>query len=398
MPFELLPSYRMYSDPPHPVSQDAHYPIVIAHSHYSAVWNAGATFSEKPPSPNLTGYDRVQAEYAYWFYRNWTSPNLDFHGARVLLVTVNHAVPFFDDSYAVNSANLGPYGDAITYDLIPHIEKTYRGIGAGWARALMGGSTGGWESIGVQIKYPTEYNGAYAACPDPVSFTSYTTVNIYEKHANAYYYTSDWKRTARPGTRDHYSGQTIGFGHPYGQTTATVEEMNHRELVLGEHSRSCGQWDIWEAVFGPKNETTGFPQRIWNKLTGEINPSVVNYWRENFDLTHILRRDWRDIGKHLAGKIHLFVGGSDTFFLTNGVMDMEDFLKTTKNPYYNGSVTIGTHGGRGFEHCFNGYLPDGTVAPNSITRLLYANKFLPKMTQGFVDRAPAGADTTSWRY
>jgi hypothetical protein len=140
-----------------------------------------------------------------------------------------------------------------------------------------------------QVKYPDEYNSAYAACPDPIAFSHYTTVDLY-KDRNAYYYDSDWKRTARPGYRDEYDGQHYpGSVTPYGQTTATVEEMNRHELVLGEHSRSCGQWDIWEAVFGPKGEG-GYPARVWDKRTGEINQSVVAYWRDNFDLQHILQR------------------------------------------------------------------------------------------------------------
>jgi enterochelin esterase-like enzyme len=86
----------------------------------------------------------------------------------------------------VNSANLGPYGDAITYELIPHIEKLFNGVGAGWGRFLYGGSTGGWEALAVQVFYPKEYNGCFAACPDPIDFRAYTVVDVY-KDKNAYY-------------------------------------------------------------------------------------------------------------------------------------------------------------------------------------------------------------------
>ncbi|MFW8303895.1 hypothetical protein, partial [Klebsiella pneumoniae] len=87
--------------------------------------------------------------------------------------------PYYDDSYAVNSANAGPYGDAIQYELIPELERRFRGIGAGWARATYGGSTGGWEALAVQTFYPDEWNGAWAACPDPVDFRAYTVVDLY---------------------------------------------------------------------------------------------------------------------------------------------------------------------------------------------------------------------------
>ena len=384
--------------------EDARYPLVVAHGHYSAQWDTGGSFSETPPPANLTGYAAIEAEYAYGLYRNWTSADDGpFHGARMLVISINHQNPFFDDSYAVDSANVGPYGTAIKEELLPHVESLYRGIGAGWARALYGGSTGGWESIGIQTLYPDDYNGAYAACPDPVTFTSYSTVDIYADK-NAYVYDSDWKTTERPAQRDSYSGQTIGFGHPYGQTTATLREANYHELVLGERSRSCGQWDIWEAVFGPKG-ADGFPERIWDKRTGAINKTTAAYWREHFDLKHIMQRDWeaKGLGDKLKGKIHLFVGGSDTYFLTDAVMDMQDFLEGTKRPYYNGTVTIGTHDGRGFEHCFNGYVTEpGTgkilVLPNSITRLVYNQKFLPLMAEHFAATAPEGSDVTSWRY
>jgi hypothetical protein len=129
------------------------------------------------------------------------------------VVQINHPNPFFDDSYAVNSANLGPYGDAIMYELIPAIEKQFRGLAAGWARGTFGGSTGGWESLAVQVMYPDSFNGVHAACPDPISFTSYTTIDIYSE-SNAFYYDAPFKRTERPGQRDQYSGQTIGYGHP----------------------------------------------------------------------------------------------------------------------------------------------------------------------------------------
>ena len=118
----------------------------------------------------------------YQFYKDWTAPDFP----RVLVVEIQHANPYYDDSYAVNSANLGPYGDAITYELIPYLEKKYRGLGAGWARFMYGGSTGGWEALAAQIFYPDEYNGAWAACPDPIDFRAYTVVDIY-KDKNAYY-------------------------------------------------------------------------------------------------------------------------------------------------------------------------------------------------------------------
>ena len=301
-----------------------------------------------------------------------------FEGARMLIATINHPVPLFDDSYAVNSATLGPYGDAIWTELVPAIEKRFRGLGAGWARGVFGGSTGGWESLASLVFYPDELNFAVAACPDPITFTSYTTVNIYDD-ANAYYYDSPFRRTKRPGYRDHYSGTTWpGFVRPYGQVGATVEEMNHRELALGAHSRSCGQWDIWEAVFSPAS-AGDYPCRLSDKLTGEINASVAAYWRENYDLAYIIERDWAKLGPKLAGKAHVYAGRQRPFYLTNAVMDASGVFACVGS---DAEVVIGAHDGMGMQHCFRGYEYDeeGKPLPNSITRLLYTN-FLPVMAE-----------------
>ena len=96
---------------------------------------------------------------------------------------------------------MGPYGDAITYELIPHIEQLFNGVGEGWGRFLYGGSTGGWESLAVQVFYPNEYNGCFAACPDPIDFRAYTVINLYEDD-NAYYHEGSNRKTLRAGMRD----------------------------------------------------------------------------------------------------------------------------------------------------------------------------------------------------
>ena len=181
------------------------------------------------------GYNRIQQEHAWQFYKDWTGKGFP----RALLIEIQHATPFYDDSYAVNSANNGPYGDAIQYELIPEIERRFRGIGQGWARFTFGGSTGGWEAMAVQMFYPDEYNGAWVACPDPIDFRAYTVVNIYED-TNAYYREGPFKRVPRPGQRNY-------LGH----VSTTLEQTNHRELALGTRSRSGDQWDVWESVYSP---------------------------------------------------------------------------------------------------------------------------------------------------
>ena len=359
---------------------EARYPLVIFHGHFPYTFGG---FRETPPDPNLepdyserfhlAGYNKIQEEYAHAFYKEWTGKDFP----RVIIVEIQHANPYYDDSYAVNSANLGPYGDAIVRELIPYIEKKYRGIGQGWARFLYGGSTGGWEALAAQVFYPDEFNGCYACCPDPIDFRAYTIVNIYE-HRNAYFVDSPWKKTPRPALRNYL-----------GEVSATLEETNHRELALGTHSRSGDQWDIWQAVFGPVGED-GYPQPIWDKLTGEIDREVAQYWKENFDLGHILERDWKTLGPKLEGKIHIYVGDMDNYYLNNAVYLAEAFLESTKDPYYAGDIDYGDRA----EHCWNG----DHDQPNAISRLRYHQMYIPRIVKRIEATAPPGSDIKSWRY
>lgn len=355
---------------------EARYPLMLYHGHHSREWRAGVRFREDPvdaESEALEGYDLTQAEYSYQFYKDWTGPDFP----RVIIATIQHANPYYDDSYAVNSANLGPYGDAINYELLPEIERRFRALGEPWARTLYGGSTGGWEALGVQIMYPDLFNGCWANCPDPIDLRAYTVVNVYE-HANAYYSGEQWKRTPRPGMRNSL-----------GEVLTTLEQANHKELALGTRSRSGEQWDIWEAVFSPVGED-GYPRRIWDKLTGEIDHDVASHWRDHYDLRHILERDWATLGPKLVGKLHIFIGDMDNYYLNNAVYLMEAFLESTTDPYYAGEVRYGDR----FDHCWSGD-PD---TPNAIARLTLNQRIIPRMVVHILNTAPEGADVSSWRY
>jgi hypothetical protein len=371
---------------------DARYPLAIYHGHFET---SVSGWRETPPDPKLPpadeaniakfcpnghegrfceqyGYERMQQEYGYRFFKEWTGPNFP----RVLMVTIQHANQYYDDSYAVNSENLGPYGDAITYELLPYIEKQFRGIGP-WARALDGGSTGGWEALAAQVFYPDQYNGAWANCPDPIDFHSYTVIDIYNDR-NAYFSEGPFRRTPRPAERDYL-----------GQTRATIEQSNIKELVLGTNSRSGGQWDIWEAVFSPVG-ADGYPKRIFDKRTGDIDKTVATFWRDHYDLVHIMQRDWATLGPKLRGKITLNVGRSDNFFLNDAVYRAEDFLMSASNPPADARVDYGARD----EHCWSG--DHGHV--NAISRLTYHSRFIKLMAEHWVRSAPAGTDTKGWRY
>lgn len=358
---------------------NARYPLAVFHGHFSPTFGG---FRETPPDTNLKpdynerfrihGYNRIQQEYAYKLYKDWTSPNFP----RFIVMEVQHANPYYDDSYAVNSANLGPYGDAIMYELIPYVEQKFRGIGQGWARFTYGGSTGGWEALAVQVFYPDEFNGAWAACPDPIDFRAFTLVNIYEDE-NAYYIGTPFKKTPRAGKRDYKN-----------EVTATLEEMNRFELVLGDKTRSGQQWDIWEAVYSPVGKD-GYPQPIWDKRTGKIDKNVAEHWRQKYDLTYIIQRDWAKLGPKLRGKIHLYVGEMDNYYLNNAVRLAEGVLRELKDPPADAEIDYECLA----EHCWNGDHSN----PIWISRLMYVQIHAPKMMERIRKTAPPGADM-SWKY
>ncbi|MBN4048472.1 hypothetical protein JYU17_00710 [Flavobacteriaceae bacterium AH-315-O20] len=359
---------------------EAKYPLMVFHGHFPSDFGG---FRTTPPDKNLKpehsarfnvdGYNITEQQEAYDFYKRWNEPDFP----RFLIIEIQHSTPYYDDSYAVNSASQGPYGDAITYELIPYIEKMFRGQGKGWSRFLYGGSTGGWEALAVQVKYPDEYNGCFAACPDPIDFRNYSLVNLYEND-NAYYYKSDFNQVEIPSHRNYL-----------GQISSTVKRDNHLELVLGDKSRSGQQWDIWEATYSPQGKD-GYPVRIWDKYTGKIDHTIAEYWKENYDLRYILDRDWDKLGEKLKGKIHIYCGDMDNYYLNNAVYSMESFLESTTDPYYDGEVDYGDKA----EHCWNGDQEN----PNSISRLRYNTMYVPKIMKRISESAPKDADLTSWRY
>ncbi len=353
---------------------EARYPVLYVQGHFTSTFRG---FRETPPEPGLSGDARTEAEYGYRFYQDWTSGRLP----RMLIVISQHANPYYDDSYGVNSENLGPYGDAIVEELTPYVETKFRAIGEGWARVLMGGSTGGWIALAQQVFYPDFFNGAWCHCPDSVDFREYQMVDIY-RNENAYWMDSEWKKVPRVDRRE-----------VNGDLTATMEDANRYELVLGENARSGGQWDIWQAVYGPVGQD-GYPQPIWNKRTGAIDREVADYWKENYDLRAILERRWSTLGPKLVGKIHIKIGDVDHFYLERAVRLLEAFLESTKEPgrgpYYGGSVEWGD----GHGHCYSG---DPSV-PTRIARLTIYQRHLPVMAEHMLKTAPEGADVRSWRY
>ena len=355
------------------------YPLMIFHGHFPYTFGGFRTTQPTAPKEDtiynsrfgITGYKYIQQKEAYDLYHNWISNDFP----RFIAIEIQHQNPYYDDSYAVNSANLGPYGDALTYELIPHIEQLFNGVGEGWGRFLYGGSTGGWESLAVQVFYPNEYNGCFAACPDPIDFRAYTVINLYEDD-NAYYHEGSNRKTLRAGMRD---GKGIIKNH--------LIQINQRESALGSKGRSGDQWDIWQAVYSPTGKD-GYPKPIWDRKTGKIDKEVAEYWKENYDLNYIMKRDWDKIGKDLEGKINIYCGDMDNYYLNNAVVLTEEFLESTTNPYYNGEVDYGNMA----EHCWNGDQEN----PNQISRLRYNTMYIPKIRDRLKKTAPKNNNLKNW--
>ncbi len=284
---------------------------------------------------------------------------------RMLLVTVQHPSPYYDDSYGVNSANNGPYGDAIIKELIPAVESKFRAIGQPYARLLTGGSTGGWISLAHQVLYPDFYGGTWSLCPDAVDFRYHQIVNIYSD-TNAYFLEHAWMKVERPTQR-----------RPDGNIVAMMKDENWSELAQGDHSRSGGQWDIWEATYGPVG-ADGYPERIWDKTTGVIDKRTAAYWKDHYDLRNILETNWATLGPKVANKINVYVGDADSYYLNMGVHMLDTFLKSATNPKWSGEIMFQPMA----PHCWGPPL----------------SELIPKMAAQVDQNAPAGADLKSWKY
>ena len=305
------------------------------------------------------------------FYNFWVSDE----APRMIVVTIRDANPYYDTSYSVNSANLGPYGDAIVYELIPYIEEHFRIIKEPWARILAGGSTGGWEALALQIWYPDFFGGCWAWCPDPVDFHYYQLVNIYEDE-NAYYIDHGWVKAERPSARK-----------ADGNVLFTIKQEVYWEQAIGSRDRSGGQWAIWEAVFSPV-APDGYPMPIWDPDTGVIDHTVAEYWRGNYDITYKLRTNWETLGPKLVGKLHITVGDADTYFLNEAVYLLKDFLDSTTNPPAQATFEFGWRK----PHCWRGESP---WRPGQ--QISYA-EFVKVVADYITKTAPERADVKSWKY
>ena len=362
---------------------NTHYPVLYLQDHFNLDAPYGFTEDSaprrgrtvavvlEPPNPRSNVESAHpwsgggKRESGYEFYKSWISDK--FPG--MIIVTFQHPTQFFDDSYAVNSVNDGPYGDAILQELIPEVERRYRIIAAPYARVLSGGSTGGWESLALQLYHPEFFGGTWTFFPDPIDFRRYQLTDIY---ADSSYYSQP---NAAPGAPE----RMMQMNSPDGQPMATSRAVEQMEIASGTKLRSAWQFNVWNVVYGPVGDD-GYPKRLFDPRTGVIDHSVALAMRDSgYDLRYYVHQHWPQIGPKLVGKLHILCGDMDDFFLAPAVYMMQDELESQTHPAYGGDFRYGRPmKGHGWSPMTNADL-------------------IREMAATIAKNAPPGAPTSSWR-
>jgi hypothetical protein len=340
---------------------NSHYPVVFTMGH-----NVPFSFNtEKASERQAAAAKATGLETGYDFYQSWISDSFP----RFIAVSFQQQTPYFPDSYSINSVNQGPYGDAMIEEVIPALEKQFRIIPKAYARQLEGASTGGWQTLGLQLHHPDFFGGAWVLQPDPIDFRHYQLANVYEDENAFNVPTGPFTSTERPFKRA-----------VNGQVVWTARELSRFEEVLGSKGRSGFQLEGWEAIYGPVG-ADGYPIPLWDKLTGKINHDAANYMKEHgYDLLAYTEGNWATLGPKVVGKLHFFAGDMDDFYLNVAVYSFQDFLKTTKDPHYEADFTYG----RPMKgHSWHSY---------SWT------EYIAKMAEQVKRNAPSGEDTMQWNY
>lgn len=205
-----------------------------------------------------------------------------------------------------DSANNGPCGRALVEELIPEVERRYRGVGAAHGRFVTGHSSGGWSSLWLQVTYPDVFGGCWSTAPDPVDFRDFQRINVYRPGENMF---ADAEGKPRPIARR--GGKAVLF----------FRGFSDMDRATGRG----GQLDSFDAVFSPQG-ADGRPRPLWDRDTGAIDPAVAKHW-ENYDIRLILERRWKQLGPKLAGKLHIYTGSEDTFYLEGAVVLLKESLR-----------------------------------------------------------------------
>ena len=286
------------------------YPAIYTFGHFGGSFSFSTNAAGDTPGARAGAAD-ANLETGYQFAQKWMGEGFP----RVVGISLVSPGPYFLESYALNSANNGPWGDAIIKELIPYLEKTFRLISEPYGRIVEGASTGGWEALALQLHYPEHFGGAWIFNPDPIDFTRYQLVDIYKDENMFTIRANEWLVRERPFRRTRE-----------GQMLVSLREMAALEAVMGSKGRSYYQLDIWQATHGPVG-ADGYPVLLFDKKTGAINRDVVKYMRDKgYDLSGFARDNWARLGPLLRGKIHMFAGEMDDFYLNLAVYKFQEMV------------------------------------------------------------------------
>lgn len=291
-----------------------------------------------PVRYNIAGYGGRYTRVNYLvgnegFFNWWMSDE----APQMIQVFLDGEGPF-GDSYQMDSDNSGPYGTNLTEELIPLIEATYRGIGTPETRFVDGCSTGGWVSLALQLYYPDLFGGVWSYSPDAIEFEHYQLVDIYKDENE---YINEWGNE-RPLARDV-------FGDP----TMTVRDFLQFENVLGwsdTYVTSGSQFSAHTALYSPKG-ADGLPAPMFDPQSGVIDREVANHWKK-YDMKILLEENWPELGPKLQGKIYIWMGDMDNFYLNPATRAFDDYLQTTSNPKSDAEIIFAPMQGHcaGFDH------------------------------------------------
>jgi hypothetical protein len=274
-------------------------------------------------------YERAQRLYEdeafkqFWF---------ESDTPQMVIVFLDGEAPL-GDPYQIDSANNGPYGQATWQEFLPYLTKKFNLVDNANSRFVSGCSTGGWVSLALQTYYPDLFNGAWSFSADGVDFKYFQLIDIYQDE-NAFV--------------NEHGMQRPSYRAKDGETIFSIKREIMMENQIGRNDSfiySGGQWGGWNAVFGPKLED-GTPSTIWDPLTGKIDQSIAAQWTK-YDLRLYTEKNWQTLGPKLQGKLNIWMGDMDNFYLNNAMHLYQEMLSTQKEPVSNAEFTWV----RGAGHC-----------------------------------------------
>jgi hypothetical protein len=287
---------------------------------FPVVFDIGGYHARYTRAKNLYENDAFKA---FWFSDD---------APQMVMIFLDGEAPL-GDSYQIDSQNNGHYGEANMVELLPYLTEKYKLVDDGNSRFTTGCSTGGWVSLALQLFYPEQFNGAWSFSADGVDFKYFQLVDIYSDN-NAFI--------------NEHGNERPSYRAKDGEIIFSIQREIMMENVIGREDSfafSGGQWGGWNAVFGPKKQN-GQPSVIWDPVTGEIDKEVAKAW-EDYDLRLYTQNNWATLGPKLAGKLHIWMGDMDNFYLNNAMNLYQNMLEKQEEPKSDAVFTWE----RGVGHC-----------------------------------------------